>query len=131
MRNILLIIASFLLLVSCKTVTKTVEVPVEVEVIKKEYIHDTRIDSVYIRDSIDRWLAGDTVYIAKYSTKYKYVNKTDTVIKNDTIPKIVTVTTEKQVEVNHIYWWQKFLMWLGGILTLLLAGFIIYKVKFK
>ena len=41
-----------LMLPACKTTTKNVEVPVEV--IKKEYIHDTKIDSVYIRDSIDR-----------------------------------------------------------------------------
>lgn len=115
------------MLSACKTTTRVVEVPVEV--VKKEYIHDTRVDSVYIRDSIDRWLKGDTLYITKYYTKYKYVNKVDTLIRTDSIPKIVTV--EKKVEVNHIYWWQKSLMWLGGIATLLILAFIAYKIKIK
>lgn len=49
-----------LMLPACKTTTKIVEMPVEL--IKKEYIHDTKIDSVYIRDSVDRWQNGDTLY---------------------------------------------------------------------
>ena len=57
------------MLSACKTTTKIVEVPVEV--IKKEYIHNTKIDSVYIKDSIDRWQKGDTLLITKYYTKYK------------------------------------------------------------
>lgn len=116
-------------LVSCKTTTKIVEVPVET--IKTEYIHDTKIDSVYIRDSIDRWQKGDTIYIAKWHTKYKYINKTDTILKIDSIPTLVTkiVTKEKKVEINHIYWWQETLMWLGGILGLILLLYVIYKIK--
>lgn len=124
---IILLISILFLNTSCKTTTKIVEVPVET--IKKEYIHDTKIDSVYIRDSIDRWQKGDTLYITKWHTKYKYINKVDTLIKIDSIPKIVPI--EKKVEVNHIYWWQKTLMWIGGIMTLLLVIFITYKVKFK
>ena len=100
---------AILMLSSCKTTTKLVEVPVEV--IKKEYIHDTRID------------------ITKWHTKYKYINKVDTILKTDTIPKVVPV--EKEVEVNHIYWWQKTLMWLGGIMTMLFVGIITYKIKFN
>lgn len=128
---------TILMLSSCKTVTKLVEVPVEVpvEVTKKEYIHDIKIDSVYVIDSIDRWHKGDTLYIAKWHTKYKYINKVDTILKTDTIPKVVSipkvVPVEKKVEVNHIYWWQKALMWLGSIMTLLFAGIITYKIKFK
>lgn len=118
---------AILMLSSCKTTTKLVEVPVEV--IKKEYIYDTKVDSVYIRDSIDRWQKGDTLYITKWHTKYKYINKVDTILRTDTIPKIVQV--EKKVEVNHIYWWQKTLMWLGGIMTVLFAGIITYKIKIK
>lgn len=110
---------------SCKTITKTVEVPVEV--IKREYIHDTKIDSVYIRDSIDRWQKGDTLYITKWHTKFKYINKVDTIVKTDSIPKIVPVV--KEVEVNHIYWWQKTLMWVGGILSICIIISLIYEFK--
>ena len=51
----------------------------------------------------------------------------DTILKTDTIPKVITV--EKQVEVNHIYWWQKSLMWLGGILFSCIIIFLYYKFK--
>lgn len=129
MKKIIVILIVTLLLISCRTSTKIVEVPVEV--VKKEYICNTKIDSVYIKDSIDRWQKGDTLYITKYSIKYKYVNKTDTLVKIDSIPKVITVEKEKRVETNHIYWWQKVLMWLGGIMIMLTAGFITYKVKIK
>ena len=123
-KNLMLLI-SLILCISCKSSTKIVEVPVEV--IKKEYVHDIKIDSVYIRDSVDRWQKGDTLYITKWHTKFKYINKVDTIIKTDSIPKIVSV--EKKVEVNHIYWWQKLLMWLGGITIVLLIIVITYRVK--
>ena len=129
MKNLILVILLILVSTACKTTTKIVEVPVEV--IKKEYIHDTKIDSVYIRDSIDRWQKGDTLFITKYSTKYKYINRVDTILKIDTIPKIIFTTIEKKVEVNHIYWYQKTLMWLGGIAVILLIVVITYKVKKK
>ena len=125
MKKLVFIMLAILMLSACKTTTKIVEVPVEV--VKKEYIHDTKIDSVYIRDSVDRWQKGDTLYITKWHTKFKYINKVDTIVKTDSIPKIVSV--EKKVEVNHIYWWQKLLMWLGGITIVLLIIVITYRVK--
>ena len=127
MRNFyyLCILLFTLMISSCRTTTQIVEVPVEI--IKKEYIHDTKIDSVYIKDSIDRWQKGDTLYITKWHTKFKYINKVDTIIKTDSIPKLVTV--EKEVEVNHIYWWQKALMWVGGILSLCIIISLICRFK--
>ena len=125
MKKLIFIMLAILMLSACRTSTKIVEVPVEV--VKKEYIHDTKIDSIYIRDSVDRWQKGDTLYITKWHTKFKYINKVDTLIKTDSIPKIVLV--EKEVEVNHIYWYQKLLMWLGGITIVLLIIVIAYRVK--
>ena len=125
MKKLVFIMLAILMLSACKTTTKIVEVPVEV--VKKEYIHDTKIDSVYIRDSVDRWQKGDTLYITKWHTKFKYINKVDTIVKTDSIPKIESV--EKKVAVNHIYWWQKLLMWLGGITIVLLIIVITYRVK--
>lgn len=129
MRNFYYLCTLLLIMIisSCKTATKIVEIPVET--IKKEYINSIKIDSVYVRDSIDRWQKGDTLYITKWHTKYKYINKVDTIVKTDSIPKIMTI--EKEVRVNHMYWWQKALMWLGGIMTMLFAGIITYKIKFK
>ena len=129
MRKLLFIIPVLILLASCSAQKQIIEVPVET--VKTEYIHDTKIDSVYVRDSIDRWRNGDTVFIYKEHTKYKYLNKTDTIVRVDTIPKIIKVETVKEVEVNHIKWYQKTLMWIGGIMSLILTGYIIYKVKLK
>ena len=126
-----LILLSFFILsvISCKSSTKIIEVPVET--VKKEYIYDTKIDSVYIRDSTDKWQKGDTLLITKYYTKYKYLSRTDTILKVDTIPKIVSTTIEKKVEVNHIYWYQELLMWLGGITMIILIIVITYRMKNK
>lgn len=129
MRKLLFIIPILILLASCAAQKQIIEVPVET--VKTEYIHDTKIDSVYVRDSIDRWREGDTVFIYKEHTKYKYLNKTDTIVRVDSIPKIIKVETVKEVEVNHIKWYQKALMWIGGIMSLILTGHIIYKVKLK
>ena len=125
MKKLVFIMLAILMLSACKTTTKIVEVPVEV--VKKEYIYDTKIDSVYIRDSVDRWQKGDTLYITKWHTKFKYINKVDTIVKTDSIPKIVPVV--KEVEVNHIYWWQKVLMWVGGILSICIIISLIRKLK--
>lgn len=115
------------MLSACKTTTKLVEVPVEV--VKKEYINNIKYDSIYIHDSIDRWQKGDTLYVTKWYTKYKYLNKIDTIVKTDTIPKIIEVIKEKKEEVNHIYLWQKLLMWIGGITLLIGIMCITYKFK--
>lgn len=130
MRRILFVIPILLLLISCAS-TKTIEVPVPVETIKTEYIKDTRIDSVFVRDSIDRWRSGDTVYIYKERFKFKYLNKVDTIVQRDTIPTVVELKTIQEVEVNHIYWYQKILMWLGGIWSLAFVAYIILKLKLK
>lgn len=115
-----------LLFLSCNT-TRTIEVPVET--IKKEYIHDIKIDSVIIKDSIDRWYRNDTIYIYKERVSFKYKTRLDTVIKTDTIPKILYV--EKEVKVNSIHWYQKLLMWVGSLSLILLIFYIYRKFKLK
>lgn len=128
MKKLLFIIPILLLLASCAAKKQIMEVPVET--VRTEYIHDTRTDSVFVKDSIDRWIKGDTVFIYKERIKYKYLNKTDTIIKTDTIPSIVKVETIKEVEVNHIYWYQKLFIWLGAAaLALILFYFLIRKIR--
>lgn len=129
MRKIIAVVSLFILLICSCTTTKTIEVPIET--IRTEYIHNTKVDSVFVRDSIDRWINGDTVFIYKEHTGYKYINRTDTVCRTDTITKTVKIDVVKEVEVNHIYWYQKSLMWIGGIAALLLVGLLIFKLKFK
>lgn len=118
-----------MLLLSCHPQRQIIEIPVET--VRTEYIHNTRIDSVYMRDSIDRWMKDDTVFIYKERTKYKYLNNTDTIIKTDTIPKIIKEEVVKEVEVNKMKWYQETFMWIGVLLSLILAGYIVFKIKIK
>lgn len=124
MRKLLYISVICFLFSACRTATQTIEVPVEV--IKKEYIHDIKVDSVIVRDSIDRYIKGDTFYIYREHTKYQYLFKTDTVLKTDTIPQIVTITKTETKTENKIYWYQKGLMWFGGIALAFLVACLVY-----
>lgn len=115
---IIALVVLAIVLCSCKTkyITETEykEVPV--------VMHDTvakniwRIDTTIVKDSVYFAVKGDTIYKEKYNTLWKIK------VAHDTINKVVekpvevvrnSVKTETK-EVNHIYWWQKVLMIIGG-----------------
>lgn len=112
-----------LLFVGCKSV-KYVEVPMET--VKTEYVYGSITDSVLIKDSVDRFIYRDTVYIIKTHVERQRTNKIDTITRIDSIPQIVTV--EKIVEVNKQSWWQKALTWIGGIILAILIIILIYRI---
>lgn len=133
----LIILLLCIVLASCKsarTVERVVEVPIEV--IKTEYINKIQYDSIYIRDSIDRYIKNDTVYFTKVQDQVRYKLKQDTIVKHDTIPKIITVTekTEKVVEVNKLSSWQQAFIKMGELMLGILLGalmYVIYKIYKK
>lgn len=129
MRKLLGIIAILILLLCSCTTTKYVEVPVKT--VQTEYIHNTRTDSVVIRDSIDRWLSGDTLYIYKERTKYLTRERVDTICRTDTITNVVTIESVKEVKVNSLKWYQEALMWVGGVMLVTLILYTLIKIKFK
>ena len=131
------ILVFLLFLCSCKS-TKYIEVPVEVDKVRIEYVDkfqkdsiDTR-DRIYVADSVFIYVKGDTVtqmqksYIYKDKIVYKDKLVTDTVCKVDSIPYIKTV--DKIVEVNVVKNWQKILMWTGGIVCLCILGVLFWKL---
>lgn len=124
MKKNILFIVILLLLTAC-TQTRYIEVPVET--IKNNYINTIQKDTLIIRDSIDRWLKGDTVWV----TKYKYIYKTqyihDTIIKSDTITN--TIYIDKIVTINELKDYQKFLIYIG-LFSICFIIFVLYK-KFK
>lgn len=124
MKN-LLIIPLLLICISCAS-TKYIDRPVPVEVVRTEYINQVYKDSIYVHDSIDRYISGDTVYQYKYKYVYKYLNKTDTIIVTDSIEVPIEIKTTEIKEVNKLKWYQTTLMWVGG-LTLLILGIILGK----
>ena len=103
------------IVISCKTTTKVVEIPVET--IKTEYIEQVKYDSIYHKDSIYIMQKGDTIYNNKVQYFYKYKYLRDTINITDTIPKIVTVKDTQYI--NQLYTWQKLLIVIG-------IGFILY-----
>ena len=103
------------IVISCKTTTKVVEIPVET--IKTEYIEQIKYDSIYHKDSIYIMQKGDTIYNNKVQYLYKYKYLRDTINITDTIPKIVTVKDTQYI--NQLYTWQKILIVIG-------IGFILY-----
>ena len=119
MRSLLIAILIFIC-ASCTT-TKYVDRPVPVETIRTEYVNQLYRDSVFIHDSIDRYVQGDTVYQYKYKYIYKYLNRTDTVVKTDSIEVPVEIKTTEVKEVNKIKGYQSFLMYFGlGFILILL-----------
>lgn len=79
--------------VSCAT-TKVVA-PVESSHTREE--KSTRIDSVFVRDSILVYIKGDTIRETRYRDVWRDRIVRDTVFQCDTIPQIVTVEVEKKL----------------------------------
>lgn len=123
MKKALLIVAA-LLLVGCKGLKTTVEVPV--------YIHDTSYIAKEVHDStfIDRWHTiyqkGDTIFITNEVTKIVTKIKTDTAYKY--IEKPVTISKTETVEVKKpLTWWKKTLLYSGAAVWILTIGWVVFK----
>lgn len=127
MRSLLIAILIFIV-VSCTT-TKYVDRPVLVETVRTEYVNQLYKDSIFVHDSIDRFISGDTVYQYKYKYIYKYFNRTDTVVKTDSIEVPVEIKTTEVKEVNRIKGYQSFLMCFGFIFILILVYKVIKFIK--
>ena len=142
MRKLWLFLIVTLALTSCRTVkyidrtvVDSTKISVPITNTKIEYRDRFLYDSIYIHDSIFTLINNDTVYISKNKETNRLVNKTDTIIKTDTIKvpveiiKTVTKTETGVNEVNKLYWWQKILMSIGGIVFVLIIIYIVLKIK--
>ena len=142
MRKLWLFLTVTLVLTSCRTVkyidrtvVDSTEIAVPITNTKIEYRDRFLYDSIYVHDSIFTLIKNDTVYISKNKETNRLVNKTDTIIKTDTIKvpveitKTVTKTETCVNEVNKLYWWQKILMSIGGIVFVLIIIYIVLKIK--
>lgn len=111
----IIIYAVFFALVGCST-PKVVYVPQT----EKEYVYAEKIDTTIIRDSIyiTEKQQGDTLYINKveYRDRYRYINRTDTLVKVDTVG--VPYPVEKIVEVEKKSFIKDFFMYVGIIYLL-------------
>jgi hypothetical protein len=108
---------------------------VPVETVRTEYkTRDSiRVDSIYNQDSIYVLVKGDTIYQYRYKYLYKYqfLNRTDTVIRTDSIQ--VPYPVEKKLSR-----WQSIKMELGGwafgiiiAFALIVVGWLVYRKRRK
>lgn len=106
----------FLLLVSCKTNEIVREIPIPIEHTTENVRVDIIRDTLFRHDSVTTYIKGDTTIIEKWHTlqNVNHYTKADTVVEYREKPVTVTQTVTK--EVNVLKWWQKCLMWAGGIL---------------
>ena len=127
--KILFFLLFLTIVISCKTTTKVVEIPVET--IKTEYVEQIKYDSIYHKDSIYIMQKGDTIYNNKVQYLYKYKYLRDTINVTDTIPTIVTVKDTQYI--NKLYTWQKLLITVGiGFVLYWIVRLVIYiKTKFN
>ena len=142
MRKLWLFIIITLSLTSCRTVkyidrnvVDSTKIAVPITNTKIEYRDRFLYDSIYVHDSIFTLIKGDTVYISKNKETNHLVNKTNTIVKTDTIKvpveitKTVTKTETSIKEINKLYSWQKILMSIGGIVFVLIIIYIVLKIK--
>ena len=116
------------LLCGCKTVRY---VPVETVRTDSVYVDRFARDSVYLRDSVwvNRWVVGDTVFVDKVVTKYKYKDRwrydTVAVVRADSVQ--VPYPVEKDLG-----WWEKTRLYSFPILVAIvavLAFIVVWLVK--
>ena len=105
----LVYIIMLLILAACFISCRTQYIPVESVRTEYKTRDSIRIDSIYQRDSIYTLVKGDTAYQYRYKYMYRYltINRTDTILKKDSIR--VPYLVEKKL--NR---WQSIKMELGG-----------------
>ena len=131
-----MIVLILLLLLLCCSCTKRIYETQYVD--QPVYFHDTLNKVVYshdttiVKDSIYFAINGDTIVHERYNTIERIKVAHDTIMRFVEKPVEVVSTKEvcKQVEVNRIYWWQKLLMWMGGI-GVVVVGIMVNKVVNK
>lgn len=132
-----LIVLLLLLLLLCCSCTKRVYETQYVE--QPVYLHDTLRSTIYshdttiVKDSVFFAVNGDTIVRERYNTIERIKVAHDTIMRfvEKPVEVVREKNVEKQVEVNRIYWWQKTLMWMGGIGMVVVGIILIKKVVNK
>ena len=125
MKKGLIILAVGILLTACTT---TEVVTVEKVRTDTTYINKVVRDSVWLHDSTFVKVAGDTVMIERWHTKFKLLERHDTIFQHcvDSVP--VPYPVEKLVE-KKLSTPQKVLMCVGAMALMALAVILIGRLK--
>lgn len=126
-----LIVLLLLLLLLCCSCTKRIYETQYVE--QPVYLHDTLRSTIYshdttiVKDSVYFAVNGDTIVRERYNTIERIKVAHDTIMRfvEKPVEVVREKNVEKQVEVNRIYWWQKLLMWMGGMVFVMIVIILI------
>lgn len=106
-----------IMLAGCKTVRY---VPVETVRTDSVYVDRWQMDSVYLRDSVyvNQWMQGDTVFVDKVVTRYKYRDRWryDTI----SIARVDSVRVPYPIE-KDLDWWERTRLYSFPILVAIVA----------
>ena len=126
-----LIVLLLLLLLLCCSCTKRVYETQYIE--QPVYLHDTLRSTIYshdttiVKDSVYFAINGDTIVRERYNTIERIKVANDTIMRfvDKPVEVVRENNVEKQVEVNRIYWWQKLLMVMGGMVFVMIVIILI------
>jgi hypothetical protein len=121
---VILVVLICLLFASC---TKTEYITVEKVRNDTTYINKVQRDSIYLHDSTFVKVAGDTVWIERWHTKWQNHVEHDTVYKARTDSVPVPYPVKEYIE-KPLKGWQKTLMFLG-VLSILMILIWIWRTK--
>ena len=127
-RVLILGLLSVVLLVGCTT---TRYVPVPSVSVDSVYVDRWLRDSVYLKDSVfvNQWTQGDTVFVDKVVTRYKYKDR----LRHDTVAvvRVDSVRVPYPVE-KDLGWWEKTRLYSFPVLVAMvavLAFIVVWLVK--
>lgn len=92
-----------IMLAGCKTVRY---VPVETVRTDSVYVDRWQMDSVYLRDSVyvNQWMQGDTVFVDKVVTRYKYKDR----LRHDTVAVVRADSVRVPYPIEKDFgWWER------------------------
>ena len=124
----LIILTAISVLCGCKTVRY---VPVETVRTDSVYVDKWQRDSVYLHDSVFvcRWTAGDTVFVDRVVTKYKYKDRW----RYDTVAVVRADSVRVPYPIGKdLGWWEKTRMYSFPVLVAMvavLAFIVVWLVK--
>ncbi len=127
-RVLILGLLSVVLLFGCTT---TRYVPVPSVSVDSVYVDRWLRDSVYLRDSVfvNQWVKGDTVFVDKVITKYKYKDRW----RYDTVAVVRTDSVQVPYPVEKdLGWWEKARLYSFPVLVAMvavLAFIVVWLVK--
>lgn len=132
-----MIVLLLLLLLLCCSCTKRVYETQYVE--QPVYLHDTLRSTIYshdttiVKDSVFFAINGDTIVRERYNTIERIKVAHDTIMRfvEKPVEVVREKNVEKQVEVNRIYWWKKFLMWMGGLVVVMICIILVRRMVNK